>query len=97
MPKWDGMPPMPEHQNAYTLTKAILAGLEATGGDDTKAVLLAAIMGMKMDTPAGLLMGAEWYRHRHMYVTTAEKVGDTYEISAPLDTVEAIRDPRVAQ
>jgi hypothetical protein len=32
-----------------------------------------------------------------MYVTTAEKVGDTYEISAPLDTVEAIRDPRVTQ
>jgi len=97
-PKFDGMPPMPEHQNAYTLTKVILAGLEATGGDDTKAVLWDAIVGMKMDTPAGPL---SWEPNgiaiTNMYVTTAEKVGDTYEISAPLDTVEAIRDPRVAQ
>ena len=97
-PKFDGTPPMPEHQNAYTLTKVILAGLEATGGDDTKAVLWDAIVGMKMDTPAGpLAWEPNGIAITNMYVTTAEKVGDTYEISAPLDTVEAIRDLRVTQ
>ncbi len=96
--KWDGLPPMPEHQNAYTLTKVILAGLEATGGDDSKDVLWDAIVGMKMDTAAGpLAWEPNGIAITNMYVTTAEKVGDTYEISAPLDTVEGIRDPRVAQ
>jgi ABC-type branched-subunit amino acid transport system substrate-binding protein len=96
--KWDGLPPMPEHQNAYTLTKVILAGLEATGGDDTKDVLWDAIVGMKMDTAAGpLAWEPNGIAITNMYVTTAEKVGDAYEISAPLGTVEAIRDPRVAQ
>ncbi len=96
--KWDGLPPMPEHQNAYTLTKVILAGLEKTGGDDTKAVLWDAIVNSKMDTAAGpLAWEPNGIAITNMYVTTAEKVGDTYEISAPLDTVEAIRDPRVTQ
>ena len=51
--KWDGLPPMPEHQNAYALTKAILAGLEKTGGDDTLAKLFAAITSSEINTPAG--------------------------------------------
>jgi branched-chain amino acid transport system substrate-binding protein len=96
--KWDGLPPMPEHQNSYTLTKVILAGLEATGGDDSKDVLWDAIVGMEMDTAAGpLAWEPNGIAITNMYVTTAEKVGDGYEISAPLDTVDAIRDPRVTE
>jgi len=96
--KWDGLPPMPEHQNAYTLTKAILAGLEKTGGDDTLAKLFAAITSSQIQTPAGLL---KWDPSGvaicPMYVTTAEKVGDNYEISAPLDTVPEVLDVRLAK
>jgi len=96
--KWDGLPPMPEHQNAYTLTKAILAGLEKTGGDDTLAKLFAAITSSEINTPAGLL---KWDPSGvaicPMYVTTAEKVGDNYEISAPLDTVPEVLDVRLAK
>jgi hypothetical protein len=81
--KWDGAAHMPEHQNAYTLTKAILAGLEKTGGDDTLATLFAAITSMEIKTPAGLL---KWDPSGvaicPMYVTTAEKVGE--ELAAPL-------------
>ena len=97
-PKWDNLPPMPEHQNAYTLTKAILAGLEKTGGDDTLAKLFAAITSSELNTPAGLL---KWDPSGvaicPMYVTTAEKVGDNYEISAPLDTVPEVLDVRLAK
>ena len=32
-----------------------------------------------------------------MYVTTAEKVGNNYEISAPLDTVPEVLDKRLAK
>jgi branched-chain amino acid transport system substrate-binding protein len=96
--KWNGLPPMPEQQNSYALTKAILAGLEKTGGDDTLAKLFPAITSTQINTPAGLL---KWDPSGvaicPMYVTTAEKVGSNYEISAPLDTVPEVLDKRLAK
>ncbi len=94
--KKTGKVPSSEEQNAYTLTKAILAGLEKTGGDDTFAKLYPAIISNKMNTPAGPL---EWTPEGvaigDMYVTQAEKVGDSYEISAPLFTVKSVKDWRL--
>lgn len=95
---WDGLPPMPEHQNAYALTKIILNGLEQTGGDDTLEALFAAIVASEVQTPAGLV---KWDPSGvaicPMYVTTAEKVGDNYEISAPLYTLDEVIDVRLQQ
>lgn len=94
--KWGGMPPMSEQQNAYALTKAILAGLEATKGDDTLAKLFPAITSMTINTPAGpLKWDPSGVAICPMYVTTAEKVGDKYEISAPLATIPEVLDVRL--
>jgi branched-chain amino acid transport system substrate-binding protein len=94
--KWNGLPPMSEQQNAYALTKAILAGLEATKGDDTLAKLFPAITSSTINTPAGpLKWDPSGVAICPMYVTTAEKVGDSYEISAPLDTVPEVLDVRL--
>ena len=94
--KWNGLPPMSEQQNSYALTKAILAGLEKTGGDDSLDKLFPAITSSQINTPAGLL---KWDPSGvaicPMYVTTAEKVGNNYEISAPLDTVPEVIDVRL--
>jgi branched-chain amino acid transport system substrate-binding protein len=96
--KWGGLPPMSEQQNAYSLTKAILAGLEKTGGDDTLAKLYAAIVGSTINTPAGpLKWEPEGLAICPMYVTTAEKVGANYELSAPLATIPDVRDARLVK
>ncbi len=94
--KWDGMPPMGEQQNAYTLTKVFLAALEATGGDVSKDKMWPAITSMKLDTAAGpLTWTKEGVAVTDMYVTTVEKVGDKYELSAPVATVPQIMDKRL--
>lgn len=91
-----GNVPSSSEQNAYTLTKVILAGLEKTGGDDTFAKLWEAVVGLKLNTPAGSLsFTPEGVAVTPMYVTQAEKVGDVYEISAPLFKVDEVRDWRL--
>ncbi len=94
--KKTGNVPSSSEQNAYTLTKIILAALEVTGGDDTFDKLWPAVVGVKMNTPAGpVSFGPEGIAITPMYVTQAEKVGDKYEISAPLFTVPEVRDARL--
>jgi branched-chain amino acid transport system substrate-binding protein len=94
--KKTGTVPSSAEQNAYTLTKVILAGLEKTGGDDSFDKLWPAVVSLKMNTPAGpLSFTPEGVAITNMYVTQAEKVGDKYEISAPLYTVEAVKDWRL--
>jgi len=94
--KKTGKVPSSSEQNAYTLTKVILAGLEKTGGDDSFDKLWPAVLSLKMNTPAGsLFFTPEGVAVTPMYVTQAEKVGDTYEISAPLYTVKEVRDWRL--
>ena len=90
-----GMVPSASEQNTYTLMKVILAGLEKTGGDVSFDKLFPAITSLKMNTPAGSLsFGPEGIAITPMYVTEAEKVGDVYEISAPLFTVPQVFDVR---
>lgn len=94
--KKTGNVPSSSEQNAYTLTKVILAGLEKTNGDDTFDKLWPAVTSLVMNTPAGSLsFTPEGVAITPMYVTQAEKVGDTYEISAPLFTVDQVLDWRL--
>jgi len=91
-----GKVPSSSEQNAYTLTKVILAGLEKTDGDVSFDKLFPAITSLKMNTPAGSLsFGPEGIAITPMYVTEAVKVGDVYQISAPLFTVDQVFDVRV--
>ena len=91
-----GEVPSSSEQNAYTLTKVILAGLEKTNGDDSFDKLWPAVTSLEMNTPAGSLsFTPEGVAITPMYVTQAEKVGDNYEISAPLYTVDKVLDWRL--
>jgi len=94
--KKTGQVPSSSEQNAYTLTKIILAALEKTGGDDSFDVLWPAVVSIKMNTPAGpVSFTPEGVAITSMYVTQAEKVGDKYEISKPLFTVDEVVDARL--
>jgi len=94
--KKTGTVPSSSEQNAYTLTKILLAALEKTGGDDSYNKMWGAITSLKMNTPAGpVSFTPEGVAITHMYVTQAEKVGNNYEISAPLFTVENVKDWRL--
>jgi branched-chain amino acid transport system substrate-binding protein len=88
--------PSCSEQNAYTLTKVILAALEKNGGDDNFDKLWPAVVALKLNTPQGpLSFTSDGVAITNMYVTQAEKVKDNYEISAPLYTVEAVLDWRL--
>ncbi len=83
-------------QNSYTPTKVVLAGLEATGGDDSFDVLWPAILNLKINTPAGpLSFTPEGVAVTDAYVTQAEVMNGEYVLSAPLAVVHEIRDPRL--
>jgi len=91
-----GKVPSSSEQNAYTLTKVILAGLKATNGDDSFNKLWPAVLKVKMDTPSGpLFFTPEGVAVANMYVTQAEKKGGEYLLSAPLYTVKEVRDWRL--
>ncbi|MBA7674260.1 hypothetical protein ES703_82468 [subsurface metagenome] len=78
------------------MTKVILAGLEATGGDDSFDVLWPAILALEIDTPQGpLSFSPEGVAITNMYVTQAEKVDGEYRLSAPIYTVHAVCDWRL--
>ncbi len=91
--------PSSSEQNSYTLTKALLAALEQTGGDDSYAVMWPAIISLDMQTPAGqLTFESEGVAITDMYITEAEKSEDgTIQLSAPIDTVPQIRDQRLVE
>jgi len=75
--------PSCSEQNAYTLTKVVLAGLEATGGDESYDKLWPAILNIKMNTAQGpLSFTAEGVAVTDMYVTQAEKKDGNYVLSA---------------
>jgi len=88
--------PSCSEQNAYTLTKVVLEGLKATGGDDSFGKLWPAVLKLKMDTPQGpLSFTPEGVAITDMYVTEAQKKGGEYVLSPPLFTVKAVRDWRL--
>ncbi len=89
-----GKLPSCSEQNAYTLGKVILAGLEKTGGNDNFDVLWPAILSLKLNTPAGpLSFTPEGVAITDGYVTQAEKVNGVYQLSAPLYTQPGVIDP----
>lgn len=90
-----GQVPSSAEANAYTLGKIILAGLEATGGDDTFDVLWPTILALEMDTVAGpVSFTPEGVAITLGYVTEAEYVDGEYRLSAPLYTTpEGVIDP----
>ena len=91
-----GVVPSCSEQNAYTMAKVVLAGLEATGGDDSFDKLWPAILALEIDTPQGpLSFTPEGVAITDMYVTQAEKVDGEYRLSAPIAVVHAIRDWRL--
>lgn len=91
-----GVVPSCSEQNAYTMAKVVLAGLEATGGDDSFDKLWPAILALEIDTPQGpLSFTPEGVAITNMYVTQAEKVDGEYRLSAPIYTVYAVRDWRL--
>ncbi len=94
--KKTGTVPSCSEQNAYVMAKVVIAALEKTGGDVSFDKVWPAITAMKMNTPAGpLSFTPEGVAITDMYVTQAEKVGDKYEISAPLVTVPQVKDWRL--
>jgi len=89
--------PSSSEQNAYTLTKIILAALETTGGDDTFAVLWPAVLAVNMNTPAGPVhFTPEGVAVCPAYVTQAELKDGEYVLSAPLYVEENVVDPTLA-
>jgi len=92
-----GTVPSCSEQNSYTMAKAVLAGLEATGGDDSFDALWPAILALQLDTPAGpLSFGPEGVAIVDSYVTQAEFTEGEYRLSSPLAVVHEVRDPRLA-
>lgn len=72
----------------YTLAKIILAGLEATGGDESYEKLWPAIVNLKIKSADGpVSFTPDGVAITSMYVTTAEKKEGKYVLSAPLDTI----------
>lgn len=93
-----GVPPSCSEQNAYTLTKVILAGLQATGGDDSFEKLWPAVTSLKMDTPQGpLSFTPEGVAITDVYVTEAEKSNGEIMLSKPLDVTKQVRDSRLSK
>jgi branched-chain amino acid transport system substrate-binding protein len=93
-----GKIPSSSEQNAYTLTKIILAGLDATGGDDSFDVLWPAILALKLDTPAGpVSFEPNGVAICDAYVTQAEFSDGEYRLSAPLYVEQQVRDPRFSE
>jgi branched-chain amino acid transport system substrate-binding protein len=62
-------------QNAYTMAKVLLAGLEATGGDDSYEAMRSAILGMEINTPQGPLSWTpEGVAVTDIYIVEIQKV-----------------------
>lgn len=67
------------HNNSYTLTKVVLAALEATGGDTTHEKMWPAILDVEMDTPAGpLSFSPEGVAITNCYICQASLIEGRY-------------------
>ncbi len=90
-PKTGALFPSGSEVKTYTITKVILAALEATGGDESYEKLWPAILNVKINSADGPVSFApNGVAITDMYVTTAEKKNGDYVLSAPLATVRII-------
>ncbi len=95
MEKRFGMTPGGLANNSYCITSSILAGLKATGGDETFSKLWPAVTGVKMDTPQGpLSYTPEGVALVNGYIVEAKKEGERY-FWDPIKVYPSVRDPRL--
>ncbi len=95
MTKRFGAAPGGLENNSYCVAKAILAGLKATGGDDSFDKLKPAVLASKVDTPQGpLAWSKEGVALTNGYIVESKLVGDTW-IWEPIKIYEEVRDPRL--
>lgn len=81
--------------NSYSITRALLAGLEATGGDDSFDKLWPAMLNVKIDTPQGpLSFGPEGVAITNGYIVEVAKKDGKYYLN-PIKTYEKVTDPRL--
>jgi branched-chain amino acid transport system substrate-binding protein len=90
-----GQAPGGLESNSYAITKAILAALEATGGDDSYDKLWPALQNVKIQTPQGPLeVGPEGVAITSLYIADVKKKDGTYYWD-PIKTYERVVDPRL--
>lgn len=95
MEKRFGMTPGGLASNSYAITSAVLAGLKATGGDETFSKLWPEVLKVKMDTPQGpLSFTPEGVAVTDGYIVEAKQKGGRY-LWDPIKVYPEIRDPRL--
>lgn len=74
-----GVTPSGAEQNAYTMAKTILMGLEETGGDSSYEVLWPTILGLSYETPQGpLSFTPEGIAVTNVYIVQADYQEGSY-------------------
>ena len=95
MEKRFGTTPGGLENNTYCITSSIVAGLKATGGDETFSKLWPAVLNVKMDTPQGpLSWNPEGVALVNGYIVEAKKIDGRY-IWDPVKVYPQVRDPRL--
>ena len=80
---------------AYTVTKAIIAGLDKSGGDTSVKALRKALDGLEMDTIIGpARYNADGIASSNRFVVKAEKASDGRFIWTPIKTYEDVGAPK---
>lgn len=81
--------------NSYSLTRAIIAGLEATGGNDSFDQLWPAMMKVKIETPQGpLSFRPDGIAITNGYIVKVVKKDGKFSL-IPIKTYERVTDPRL--
>jgi branched-chain amino acid transport system substrate-binding protein len=95
MTKRFGQTPGGLESNSYAITKAILAALEATGGDDSYDKLWPALLNVNIATPQGPLeVSPEGVAVTSNYIAEVKKKDGRYYWD-PIKTYEKVVDPRL--
>jgi branched-chain amino acid transport system substrate-binding protein len=97
MQKRFGRMPGGIEQNSYALASVILAGLKATGGNDSFNKLWPTVVKIKMQTPQGLLsFTREGVAITDGYIVEGKVVKGRY-LWDPIKVYPQVRDPRLKQ
>jgi branched-chain amino acid transport system substrate-binding protein len=95
MTKRFGQPPGGLEANSYAITRAILAALESTGGDDSYDKLWPAMLKVKIETPQGpLSVSKEGIAITDGYIAELKKAGGKMYWD-PIKTYKGVVDPRL--
>jgi branched-chain amino acid transport system substrate-binding protein len=95
MTKRFGQTPGGLEANSYAITKAILAALEMTGGDDSYDELWPALLKVKIETPQGpLSVSKEGVAITDGYIVELKKKDGKYYWD-PIKTYKGVVDPRL--